>query len=333
MIMKKANWFALLLAIFCLTGCAAPQAETQPTQTALWEAGSVTELSQTVTEEGRTLILKGSLELPEPETLYHIQLALDEEALERFVQDYIYSACPDAEKGVQEDGRMHWWKQEGDRLFLSFSQDITGDGRYLDVTRDLNGKDLDEGHAFEQGYITDQTPGDLSTTAAEAAAAAGEEIARYSCFSLAPWNVTANVTEDGKGAYYAKLQPYFEGLPVTGYVPFRSISAHISEEGMFSCGGSFLLKEISREAIVPKCTLEEAAEKLKTDFLAHMSGDDKIMEVVSVNVQYFAEFDIDNICHLRPAWVFFCQAQRSGGFVDDLFFAYLMETGTLECFR
>lgn len=57
--MKKANWFALLLAIFCLTGCAAPQAETQPTQTALWEAGSVTELSQTVTAEGRTLILKG----------------------------------------------------------------------------------------------------------------------------------------------------------------------------------------------------------------------------------------------------------------------------------
>ena len=68
----------------------------------------------------------------------------------------------------------------------------------------MNGKDLDEGHAFEQGYITDQIPGDLSTTAAEAAAAAGEEIARYSCFSLAPWNVTANVTEDGKGAYYAK---------------------------------------------------------------------------------------------------------------------------------
>lgn len=331
--MKKANWFALLLAIFCLTGCAAPQAETQPTQTALWEAGSVTELSQTVTEEGRTLILKGSLELPEPETLNHIQLALDEEALERFVQDYIYSAYPDAKKVAREDGRIEWVKEDGEQFLLSFSQDITGDGYYLDVTRDLNGNNLDKEHTFERGYITPQIPGDLTSTAAEAAKAAGEEIARYSCFSFVPWNVTANVTEDGRGAYYAKLQPYFEGLPVTGYVPFGDISAHISEEGMFSCGGSFLLKEISREAIVPKCTLEEAAEKLKTDFLAHMSGDDKIMEVVSVNVQYFAEFDIDNICHLRPAWVFFCQAQRSGGFVDDLFFAYLMETGTLECFR
>lgn len=330
--MKKSNWFALLLAIFCLTGCAAPQAETQPTQAALWEAGSVTELSQTVTEEGRTLILNGSLELPEPETLNHIQMVLDEEALERFVQDYIYSAYPDAEKGVQEDGRMHWWKQEGDRLFLSFSQGITGDGRYLDVARDLNGTNLDKEHTFERGYITDQIPGDLTTTAAEAAKAAGEEIARYSCFSFAPWNVTANVTEDGRGAYYAKLQPYFEGLPVTGYVPFGDISAHISEEGMFSFQGTFLLKELSREPIVPSCTLEEAAEKLKTDFLFRMYGDDKTMEVISVDIQYFAEFDIDNICHLRPAWVFTCRTERNG-FVDDLFFAYLMETGTLECFR
>lgn len=330
--MKKSNWFALLLAIFCLTGCAAPQAETQPTQAALWEAGSVTELSQTVTAEGRTLILKGSLELPEPETLNHIQLALDGEALEQFVQDYVYSAYPDAEKVAREDGRIEWVKEDGEQFLLSFSQDITGDGYYLDVTRDLNGNNLDKEHTFERGYITDQIPGDLSTTAAEAAAAAGEEIARYSCFSLAPWNVTANVTEDGKGAYYAKLQPYFEGLPVTGYVPFRSISAHISEEGMFSCGGSFLLKEISREAIVPKCTLEEAAEKLKTDFLFLMYGDDKTMEVISVDIQYFAEFDIDNICHLRPAWVFTCRTERNG-FVDDLFFAYLMETGTLECFR
>lgn len=327
--MKKANWFALLLAIFCLSGCAAPQAETQPTQAVLWEAGSVAELSQTVTEEGRTLILKDSLELPEPETLNHIQLALDEEALERFVQDYIYSAYPDAKKVAREDGRIEWVKEDGEQFLLSFSQDITGDGYYLDVTRDLNGNNLDKEHTFERGYITTQIPGDLSTTAAEAAAAAGEEIARYSCFSLAPWNVTANVTEDGKGAYYAKLQPYFEGLPVTGYVPFRSISAHISEEGMFSCGGSFLLKEISREAIVPKCTLEEAAEKLKTDFLAHMSGDDKIMEVVSVNVQYFAEFDIDNICHLRPAWVFTCQKPEESH-SPNYVFAYLMETSALE---
>ena len=327
--MKKANWFALLLAIFCLSGCAAPQAETQPTQAVLWEAGSVAELSHTVTEEGRTLILKDSLELPEPETLNHIQLALDEEALERFVQDYIYSAYPDAKKVAREDGRIEWVKEDGEQFLLSFSQDITGDGYYLDVTRDLNGNNLDKEHTFERGYITTQIPGDLSTTAAEAAAAAGEEIARYSCFSLAPWNVTANVTEDGKGAYYAKLQPYFEGLPVTGYVPFRSISAHISEEGMFSCGGSFLLKEISREAIVPKCTLEEAAEKLKTDFLAHMSGDDKIMEVVSVNVQYFAEFDIDNICHLRPAWVFTCQKPEESH-SPNYVFAYLMETSALE---
>mgnify|MGYP006939888570 CR=1 FL=1 len=330
--MKKSNWFALLLAIFCLTGCAAPQAETQPTQAALWEAGSVTELSQTVTAEGRTLILKGSLELPEPETLNHIQLALDEEALGRFVQDYVYSAYPDAKKVAREDGRIEWVKEDGEQFLLSFSQDITGDGYYLDVTRDSNGHNLDVGHTFERGYITTQVPGDLTSTAAEAAKAAGEEIAQYSCFSFTPWNVTANVTEDGRGAYYAKLQPYFEGLPVTGYVPFRSISAHISEEGMFSFQGTFLLKELSREPIIPNCTLEEAAEKLKTDFLAHMSGDDKIMEVVSVDVQYFAEFDIDNICHLRPAWVFFCQAQRNG-FVDDLFFAYPMETGTLECFR
>lgn len=330
--MKKSNWFALLLAIFCLTGCAAPQAETQPTQAALWEAGSVTELSQTVTAEGRTLILKGSLELPEPETLNHIQLALDEEALERFVQDYVYSAYPDAKKVAREDGRIEWVKEDGEQFLLSFSQDITGDGYYLDVARDLNGTNLDKEHTFERGYITDQIPGDLTTTAAEAAKAASEEIAQYSCFSFAPWNVTANVTQDGRGAYYAKLQPYFEELPVTGYVPFGDISAHISEEGMFSFQGTFLLKELSREPIVPSCTLEEAAEKLKTDFLPHMSGDDKIMEVISVDSQYFAEFDIDNICHLRPAWVFTCRTERNG-FVDDLFFAYLMETGTLECFR
>jgi len=330
--MKKANWFALLLAIFCLTGCAAPQTETQPTQAALWEAGSVTELSQTVTEEGRTLILNGSLELPAPETLYHIQLALDEEALERFAQDYVYSAYPDAKKVAREDGRIEWMKEDGEQLLLSFSQNNMGDGYYLDVVRDLNGHNFDVGHTFERGYITTQVPGDLTSTAAEAAKAAGEEIARYSCFSFVPWNVTANVTEDGKGDYAADLQPCFEGLPVIGYVPFHDISANFSEEGLFTFQGTFLLKETKREPIVPSCTLDEAAEKLKTDFLTYMYNDDKTMKVVSVDVQYFAEFDIDNICHLRPAWVFTCRTERNG-FVDNLFFAYLMETGTLECFR
>ena len=329
MSMKRKKWMAAALTAICLTGCAAPQAETQPTQATLWEAGTVTELSQTVTAEGRTLIINGSVELPSAEELYHVELALDEDALERFLQDYVYSAYPDAEKVTREDGSIYWWKEEDGRHLLSFSQNTLGNGYYLDSTRDLNGKDLDEEHTLEREYITDKVPGDLTITAEEAAKAAGEEIARYSCFSFAPWNVTANVTQDGKGDYDANLQPYLDGLPVNGRVPFGDTSAHFSAEGLFTFQGNFLLKEISREPIVPNCTLEEAAEKLKTDFLTYMYGDEKTTEVVRIEVQYFAEYDIDNVCHLSPAWVFICQTE-SNGFTRYSDFAYLMETGTLE---
>ena len=327
--MKCKKWMAAALTAICLTGCAAPQAETEPTQAALWEAGTVTELSQTITAEGCTLILNGSVELPSPEELYHVELSLDEDALDRFLQDYVYSVYPDAEKGAWEDGSIYCWKEEDGRHLLSFSQEITGRGYYLDSTRDLDGKYLDEKYIFERGYITDKVPGDLTISAEEAAQAAGEEIARYSCFSFAPWNVTASVTEDGKGDYYANLQPYLDGMPVIGHLPFRDISAGISAEGLFTFQGIFLLKEISREPIVPNCTLEEAAEKLKTDFLTYMYGDEKTTEVVRIEVQYFAEYDIDNVCHLSPAWVFICQTE-SNGFTRYSDFAYLMETGTLE---
>ena len=329
MSMKRKKWMAAALTAICLTGCAVPQAETEPTQAALWEAGTKTELSQTFTAEGCTLILNGSVELPSPEELYHVELALDEDALGRFLQDYVYSAYPDAEKEAWEDGSIYWWKEEDGRHLLSFSQNTLGNGYYLDSTRDLNGKDLDEKHTLEREYITDKVPGDLTITAEEAAKAAGEEIARYSCFSFAPWNVTANVTQDGKGDYDANLQPYLDGLPVNGHVPFGDTSAHFSAEGLFTFQGNFLLKEISREPIVPNCTLEEAVEKLKSDFLTYLYNDEKTMEIVSVDVQYFAEYDIDNVCHLSPAWVFTCRKESNGSarYSD---FAYLMETGTLE---
>lgn len=327
--MKRKKWMAAALTAICLTGCAAPKAETGPTQAALWEAGTVTELSQTITAEGCTLILNGSVELPSPEELYHVELALDEDALERFLQDNVYSAYPDAEKVTREDGSIYWWKEEDGRHLLSFSQNLLGNGYYLDSTRDLNGKYLDEKHIFERDYITDKVPGDLSTTAEEAAKAAGEKIARYSCLSFAPWNVTASVTEDGRGDYYANLQPYLDGMPVIGHLPFRDVSASISEEGLFTFQGIFLLKEVNRETIAPSCTLEEAVEKLKSDFLTYLYNDEKTMEIVSVEVQYFAEYDIDNVCHLSPAWVF-TRRRESNGFTHDSVFAYLMETGTLE---
>ena len=77
-------------------------------------------------------------------------------------------------------------------------------------------------------------------------------------------------------------------------------------------------------------TLEEAVEKLKSDFLTYLyNNNEKTMEIVNVDVQYFAEYDIDNVCHLSPAWVFTCRKESNGSarYSD---FAYLMETGTLE---
>ena len=53
-------------------------------------------------------------------------------------------------------------------------------------------------------------------------------------------------------------------------------------------------------------------EKLKSDFLTYLYNDEKTMEIVSVDVQYFAEYDIENVCHLSPAWVFTCRKESNG---------------------
>lgn len=184
-----------------------------------------------------------------------------------------------------------------------------------------------ENNIFEPMYFTPLKPGGMTLSGKEAAEKTGEFLAQYSGLDFRPWNVTAS--EGVQGCYGMLLQPYFEDIPILSR-SLRQMIAYVGERDIAAFQGNLLLKASERDPISDPLSLEQAVERIKTDFADYSYS--KTITIHSIQIGYMAERSGDQWL-LQPAWVFLGESSgenRHSGMPQGIAFVYQMADGFLE---
>lgn len=330
---------AVILAVSGF-GCAPERSAEEATVATLVKEPEQVSVSLNETAGDRTLKMDVQVTIPDLETLETVKLAFDEELLDTMVEELAKSRFPD----IQEEevgGYRDWSVQNEEQLLFVLSCEDTGFDAgwtyYEDVADELNGQAIGEDDLkwWIPHYLTEHIPNQMGLSAAEAAKEIGDFLARYSCFAYEPWSVAAfNCKNDPNisGYYSARMQPYYDDLPVYGEQQMK-ISAHMSAEGVFGFQGVLLLKEQERAAIQQAMPLDAAVEQFQKDFAA--GAIEGSVTVDRINIGYIARSGYQGNYTLSPAWVFECtelpeNTEGANSTTDYHTYAYLLETGKLR---
>lgn len=295
-----ALMLSFLLTITCFNGCRSrTEPVMEPTQPA--EPKTVS-MYESMESDGKTLTMNVQVEVPDLTSLEEATLVFDEELLNKMVEELVHSQYPGLKEGTM-DGDRDWSVATPEQLLFSFSCDDDGfeAGRtgYLDVRRNLNGKDMfdDSLNRWTPYYLTPHIPETLEMTSAEAEKVLSDFLRQYSCFDYEAWNMVAC----DAGYYQAQMRPLYNGRPVIlDQVPF--VGACLSNNGIFEFQGIMVLKEQSRKTIEVTYTLDEAIEQFKKDFADDPKGDHTTVNRIYAG--YISESYYDEIRSVSPAWVF-----------------------------
>lgn len=298
-------------------------------------------ISRSVEKAGKTLSIDAVLPEMEKEAYDEIQMGFDEETMLRMVDAFAVAKYPQIEKRIF-DGNYLWAieKENGDSEF-SFScypGFHSGNVYYDDVAHDLNGDQLDpDGSVWLPYYFTEQTPADLSFSAEEAGEKVCSLLSEYSCFSFAPWNITAKYdSRKAKGYYGVKTRTYYDGLPIYGD-GIQSLDACISQEGLFYYQGTMVLKEEARRSLEQYCSFESALRQFETSLISYAIGDNVVCRGIYVGYIASRETEFSDKVTLQPAWIFECVDTQNGEHpISNVYYcSVLMENGefaTAPCY-
>lgn len=281
--------------------------------------------------EGKSLVIHTQVELPDFDNLEMVTLVFDEDKLQTMVRDLIQSVHPDIQESLDATNRL-WDGEEDGQLTVSLACRDEGFEAgwvyYLDASRDRNGNGMGEDDLsyFTYGYETPHVPTGLEITGGEAGQTMADFLGDYSCFTYTARSIIAQDAPNG-GYYQAAMEPQLDGVPVVGQ-GLLTVSACISEEGVFSFQGIVSLKELSREKVEAAVTLEQAVEAFREE-LPYRKGD---IEVTAIRPGYIARSGYGGAWTLRPAWLF-TYTETSGTSTDYETLAVRMEDGKIQIIR
>ena len=290
-------------------------------------------ISRSVEKVGKTLTIDAVMPEMEKEAYDEIQMGFDEEAMLRMADAFAVAKYPQIEKRIL-DGNYLWGidKENGDVEF-SFSCSPgfhSGHVYYTDVLRDLNGDRLDpDGSVWLPYYFTEQTPADLSFSAEEAGEEVCSLLSEYSCFSFAPWNITAAYdSREAKGYYRVRLQTYYDGLPIYGD-GIQRLEAAISQEGLFDYQGTMVLKEEARRPLERYCSFESALRLFESSLISYAFGEEIVCRGICAGYIASRETEFSDKVTLQPAWIFECVDTQNGEHpISRVYYcSVLMESG------
>ena len=257
--------------------------------------------------DNRSLSIEAVVDPIASDALAKIQLKLDQDSLDLMVQELCLSKYPQINESII-DGASNWSVvADNDTLVFSFGchqyGPLMGVAKYFDVSKDLNGQMIDSTSTYIPHYITDYIPEGMSISAEEAGSEIGKLLSRYSDFTFVPWSVTAGYdAQEQQGYYYAFMQQQYNGFPVYGN-EISKVSAFLSNKGIFSFGGTILLKEHERIKLSTILTLSDAVEIFKENFPVYAIGESVTCHRIVFG--YIASLQND-VVSLAPAWVFEC---------------------------
>lgn len=290
-------------------------------------AGEMLDIAQQI--RGTTITIHALAPTENPEECSIIAMKSDPCLWEKLGRELVLERFPQIEAELRSG-----------KTDISLSDETTGnlllafngspDGRpgwlnYLDVQRDLNGRNLDgDTNWFTPHYLSTTIPDGMEITGEEAAAKLAQLLADCSCFQFTPWNVQAEYDQQKQQGYYRiKLQPEYEGIPVYGTE--STTEAFYSNDGLFCCQGLLMLKEHQRTAVPSPITLKQAIEAVVNHIPALTSYD--AVRCSEIRLGYLAQTQEEEVV-LSPAWVFQCSHTQEN-FTDYFEIAVLTQTGKI----
>lgn len=261
----------------------------------------------------KDLYIDADVEVGDLAGISRVTLTVDEEMIQKFVDDMIRSKYPEVQETVSEEsGDRQWDHAEGERTLATCMMAENGFFSYLDVQRNLNCPYLDGEHILEYGYVTEQLPPGLEITAEEAGEEASRFLEAYSCFSFRPWNILAGDRPSAyarSGCYSIDLQAVYKGIPILVKGGTRiSATVFIAGDGIFEVQGVFPLKEDKTEPIEKLISLDSVLKKFQTEFAAFSEGD--AIRVNRIALEYIPEQTGADSYTLHPVWTFACAESR-----------------------
>ena len=290
--MKKS--IARILActlLLSLTGCANAEPKLQETAAPAAQQQVIPEhISFSAFEGGQALTIEATADLPEQIPQDYLVLGYDQEAGDRLFKELV----PDPEKLAHPD-------EEGRIVGIHFETNNEWDSPgYLyfenhDMT-DWDEHNLD-GH-YDSYYITDKKPGNYQKSAQEVLTELATHLEDYSCLQFTP--VHAAAVEGSTGAYYWRMAPSFEGIPIHGN-DFGFLGGQIRETGQELIRGNLLLKIADRPQMEDPLSFTEALDRLKAEWAQYTYA--KSICIDRILFCYMAIPEQDHWI-LSPAWVF-----------------------------
>lgn len=319
---KKGISMLVMLPLFIVTACGRSEGtlaeigmELQDMKTITDEtAGHVTDRAY---QDEKNLVIDADVEIGELEELTEITIRIDEERVQKFINEQIKVEYPEISEDMDETEGRKWSYEKDGQLLLSCTLTETSVTNYVDVLKDVNAPYLDDGeHILEYGYITELNAPGVGLSAEEAAEAAAQCLAEYSSFVFQPWNILAGdrPDESEKAGYYAiSMQPVYEGIPVSvkndSTIPGLSTTVMYSEDGIFQIQGAFMFSVSNNVEIEKIVSLDSVLEKFKSNFSAFAAGDN--ISVNRITFEYFPQMNDDYSYTLSPVWNFYCSDTRT----------------------
>ena len=316
-ILAMIKIIAIFVVIFCLTSCGKIKENKKEAEVCLHSLEMIRQetlahVARRNTSEDKELYIDADVEIGELSNLSEVNLSVDEEKAQAFIDDLIISRYPKACEQINLDGEKSWDYFENGQTLILCSLSDTGSFSYLDVPRNLNSPYLDGEHVFEYGYITQLRPPEIMQSAEEVAQEAKLLLESYSCFDYRVWNVLAGdkpFSDAISGCYYLSMQPVYKGIPISVKgTSSLSTAAVFSKEGIFQIQGIFTLQEVKTKEIEQIVSLDFVLEKLEKDFAVFSEGDK--IRVKRIALEYVAEQGENDSYQLIPVWTFECVDSR-----------------------
>lgn len=319
---KKKIGILVTLSLLMVTACGKFEGTTAKVTTELQDvknaiAETVGHVTDSVEQDKKNLVIDADVDTGTWEKLSEITFKLDEEAVQKYINEQVRSEYPEIEEGKDENGNREWSYKSDGRSLVSCSLDDNGRLYYINVPKDVNGPYLDAGgHTLEYGYITELDAPGVGLTAEKAAEEAVRYLEEYSFFDFRPWNILAGdqpATGDKSGYYIISMQPVCGGIPVSvkhdPETPGLSTTVLYSSDGIFHIQGSFLFSMSDSTEIEKIVPFSAVLDKFKSGFTAFAIGDH--IEVNRIIFEYFPKMNKNGSYTLSPVWNFYCTDTRT----------------------
>lgn len=267
------------------------------------------------------IIIDAEVELSGLNNLKQVTLVSDNENFGKMASEWLLPKYPNASRNSiisYSSGELNT------NTYMQFSSDSLGNISFVDVSKDINGKDEDEAHIGGKGFITENTPLGMEISAEEAEKEVVDFISKYTPFDYKAYNIRVVNDKDNKIGYYKiSMQAELYNIPICiarGIDGIANLAfyADLSPEGIFLFEGNANLKIDDNKQIENVYSFDDIVNRFSEDMTVLVAEQNSFgpgpgivisqhtIEVNKIYIGYIPEIAYSDKPYiiLTPAWCF-----------------------------